>query len=119
MPPVIQEVLDQFDRWDGSLEREYIASQQRKAPPVSTLHQQGPRMHGTVTVKPRKTKIRSRILDVMEGGGWMTSYDVAIVTGIEWRQVQQAITYLLRLGGIEVRSCIDLGKAKKQYRVSR
>jgi hypothetical protein len=86
---------------------------------VSTLYQQGPRMHGTVTVKPRKTKIRSRILDVMEGGGWMTSYDVAIVTGIEWRQVQQAITYLLRTEGIEVRACIDLGKAKKQYRVTR
>jgi hypothetical protein len=44
---------------------------------------------------------------------------VAIVTGIEWRQVQQAITYLLRSGGIQVRACIDLGKAKKQYRVTR
>jgi hypothetical protein len=119
MNTIIQDVLAQFDRWDGALERQFVASKQRKAPPVSTLHQQGPRMHGTVTVKPRKTKIRSRILDVMQGGGWMTSYDVAIVTGIEWRQVQQAITYLLRTGGIQVRACIDLGKAKKQYRVSR
>jgi hypothetical protein len=119
MPPVIQEVLDQFDRWDGSLEREYIASQQRKAPPVSTIYQQGPRMHGNPTVKPRKTKIRGRILDVMADGGWMTSYDVAVVTEIDWRQVRQAISYLVRSGGLQVKACVDLGKAKKQYRVTR
>lgn len=97
---IIQAVLAHYDVWNGQKEREYIRSQQRAPEPA--FIGPNPRALDTVTL-PRKAKIRTRVLDVLEGGGWMSSHDVAVVTGITWKSVRQALGYLVRTGHVRVK----------------
>jgi hypothetical protein len=111
---IIAAVLERYDCYSATYERELVKSMQRPAPPLSLApghpNAGAPEKASTISRRQRCYLLLSR-----DPGIWWTARDVALYLGEDRRAVHLSLADLVRMDVIR-REKVRLGHGRQRYR---